>query len=164
MLLPCIVHYIGSVSILPNVKSKVMRRVLQKVKLEPLTDQFVYLSKDNDGIPSTYVPLPVYKMSPPVHHHHDLSPSPPLTATPHRPSRLTEQYALTQTLKDLSNTSLGPSRPLDFSYSCPPPLVRALPNLSLPPPRPPRPRPAPRPSNTGTAPLSQTTPTVSMTA
>lgn len=105
---------------------------MQKVKLEPLTDQFVYLSKDNDGIPSKYVPLPVYKMSPLVHHHHDLSPSPPLTATPHRPSRLTEQNALTQSLKDLSNTSLRPSHPLDFSYSSPSSTRPCFPQLISP--------------------------------
>lgn len=74
-------------------------------------------------------------MSPPVHHHHVCHLHQPLTATLHHPSRLTEQNALTQSLKDLSNTSLGPSRPLDFSY---PSLLHssAFSPTSLPPPRP----------------------------
>lgn len=80
-----------------------------------------------------------------------------LTTTPHRPSRLTKQNASTQTLKYLSNTSVGRSRPfgllivflflLLFRF-----LLSLLSILA-----PPCFRPTLRPPNTVTASLTQNT-------
>lgn len=155
----CTFHRLGF--IIPNVKSKVMRRVLQKVKLElthrpvclPSSRQWwhplqVCTSFSTTGCLLQYITITI------CHLHQ------PLTATSHRPSRLTEQNALTQSLKDLPNTSLGPSRPLDFSFSSLSSSYSAFSPQSSPLLAPPRPRPTPCPSNAVTASLTQNTRTI----